>query len=144
MNPDRIEIQWTRRRAPLPPVAAVARDGAARKLVTRLLEREDEVFARLRGVASDDLVLVLGDRDDLPWVDGVSYLGRAPGAPELLVPTNLEPTVPESLLSRAISHAQIAPPVGVLVDKKTLVSFQDARPLDRGALKRWLDQGAIE
>ena len=108
MNLDKVQIQWTARRRPLAAVAAAARDDVASRLVRRLLAKDDAQLARLRGVATRDLVLVLGRQDELPWVDGVSYLGRAEGAPDLLVPTTLAPTVPESLLARAIARLPIS------------------------------------
>lgn len=139
MSDMRVDIQWTPRRRPLLAVAAAARGDVADALVTRLLELDDEALGRLRGVAADNLVLLLGARDDLPWVDGVTYFGRAEGAPDLLVPTTLAPTVPESLLARAVAHARIPAPVAVLVDKKTLVSFAEARPLAKAYLRAWRD-----
>lgn len=84
----------------------------------------------------------MGPQDELPWVDGVLYLGRGPGAPDLLLPTTLQPTVPESLLARAISHARIPPPIAILVDQGTLVSLAQAQPLSRRILHGWSSPSA--
>lgn len=137
MTPKQIQISWTPRRTPLTAIAAAARGEAAAKLVKRLLARDDAHLRLLRGVGSADLVLIAGPQDQLPWVDGVSYLGRVNGAPDILLPTNLQPTVPESLLARAIAHAKMDPPVALLVDQRTLVSLAKALPLSRATLVAW-------
>jgi hypothetical protein len=135
-------VEWIRRTAPLPPVGAAARGPAAAALVRRLLALSDEALAGLAGVASPDLVAVGGPQDSLPWVDGVLYLGAAPGAAGLWVPTTLAPTVPEPLLARAIQHARIASPAAVLVfpgGDATVISLAAARPVARDLLEGWLE-----
>ena len=139
MNPPRVDIQWRPRNASLQACAAAARGKVAKRLVQRLLRRDDAELARLHGVAAENLLVVTGGQDELPWVDGVAYLGRAPGARDLLVPTTLAPTVPESLLARAVAHARIQPPVAILVDHQTLVTLAPALPLTRALLEHWQD-----
>ena len=133
-----VTIEWTKRHHPLRPEAVAARGEAAEELVRRAIKLDDLHLSRLRGVASKDLVVLTGEHADLPWVDGVAYLGRPRGAPGLFIPTTLAPTVPESLLARAVTHAGIAAPVAVLVDKGTLVSLAEALPLSREVLEQWL------
>ncbi|MBN9618353.1 MAG: hypothetical protein J0H43_01245, partial [Actinobacteria bacterium] len=43
--------------------------------------------------------MVLGELSDLPWADGVTYLGWDGG---LLLPTLLAPSFPSDLLRRAL------------------------------------------
>lgn len=135
---EQVSIEWTKRHHPLRPEAVAARGAAATDLVRRTLELDPAQLGRLRGVGSPELVVLAGDHADLPWVDGVAYLGRPRGAPGLFIPTTLAPTVPESLLARAVTHAGIAAPVAVLVDRGTLVSLADALPLSRDVLEQWL------
>jgi len=142
MSASSVQISWTPRRAPLPAMGAAARGDTALKIVRRLLSRDDAQLGLLFGVGGSNLILIVGPQDELPWLDGVQYLGRAPGAPELLLPTTLQPTVPESLLSRAIAHAHIKPPVAFMLDERSLVSLAPAQRLSRRTLLAWRPDAA--
>src|SRR5215470_16947292 len=96
-----IEVTWRARLFPLAPIGAAARGNAARALARRLLARDDEALGLLKGVAGSGVIIVLGEEESLPWVDGVSYLGRDERAPSLVLPTVLEPSVPPELFERA-------------------------------------------
>lgn len=141
----RVKVAWIAREPPLIPGVVVARDGVARKLARRLLRASDEDLARWRAVSGEALLAVMGERETLPWVDGVTYLGRDPAAPSLWLPTTLRPDVPVELFERALlartSHT--SPPLALLVreDGVDLLSLAEARPLARAALTRWLDGG---
>lgn len=178
-----IAVELVPREPPLAPLAAVATGAAARALGARLLLEPDERLARLRGVAGDGLLAVLGqargprrtrlaelaatddergDDDDedgdaleLPWVDGVVYLGRDPAAPRLLLPTALRPAVPAELFEPAVlrhlerasgAAKRPAPPFALVpasVDAPPLIfSLAEARPISRARLSRWLEEAA--
>jgi len=139
MDEERISVAWRPRTTPLDAVGVAARGEAARSLARRLLARDDEALARLNGVAAPELLVVLGDSADLPWVDGAVYLGRDAAAPSLLLPTTREPAVPLPLLERAFARAADAPPpLAVLLDPPLLASAQAARPILRTTLQGWL------
>lgn len=132
------------RGVPLTPVAAVAEGDAAVRLARRLLGLDDTALSRLAGVASASLLAVTGAEADLPWVDGVRYLGRDPAAPALLLPTALAPALPLALVERALAAAAPpgAAPLAVLTAPLRLVPMGGARPLERARLLRWLDGSA--
>jgi len=134
------------RAEPLRPCAAVAEGEAARRLAQRLLAKDDEALARLSGAAGSGLVALLGAEDDLPWADGVVYLGRDPAAPALLLPTALAPLAPLELWERALLAALDAPalPVAVLLAPLRAISLGGARPLQRAALEAWLAASTAE
>jgi hypothetical protein len=139
MNEEEISVVWGPRRRPLDPVGVAARGEAARALARRLLAREDEALARLSGAASPELLVVLGDPADLPWVDGAVYLGKDAAAPSLLLPTTREPSVPLPLVERALARAAGAPPpFAVLLEPPAVASLEAARPVLRSTLARWL------
>lgn len=129
------------RTEPLAPVAAAVRGPAAAALARRLLARDDAALATLSGVGGPSLLVLAGERDALPWIDGIVYLGRDPAAPALLLPTTLAPDVPPALLERAVlTRLQgSAPPIAVLVDPPALVPMGEARPLNRDTLQRWVE-----
>jgi hypothetical protein len=144
MNEEEISVAWRPRRMPLDPVGVAARGSAARVLARRLLARDDEALARLSGAASRELLVVLGDPADLPWVDGAVYLGKDAAAPSLLLPTTREPAVPLPLVERAVARAAEAPPpFAVLLEPPVITSLQAARPVLRSTLERWLTGGGL-
>ncbi len=95
-----ITVRWRPREVPLVPRVAIARGAAAAAMVRRLRAMGDEELAGLDGAAGPGVIAVAGR--ELPWVDGVVYLGRDEAAPGLLVPTALEPEVPIALVERAV------------------------------------------
>jgi len=122
----------------------VGRGPAAEALALRVLERSDDELSRLRGQVAPQLLVVLGDEDQLPWSDGVHYLGRDPRAPLLLLPTHLEPSVPADLFQQALVAARgdLATPLAVLTDPPGLVGTGIARGIHRAALESWLNSAS--
>lgn len=135
-----MQIKWRAREIPLPPVAAAATGGAARLLGLRLLEWSDAQLGALRGAAGPGLLVVLGEAETLPWVDGIVYLGRDPAAPALLIPTTLEPDVPIALVERAITAGmKNASLVAVLATASLLVPASSASSIARDTLRGWVE-----
>lgn len=135
-----LEVRFAPREPPLAPCAVVATGEAARALVARLRVRSD--LRGLRGVAGEDAVVLLGEAEALPWVEGVRYLGRDPQAPGLLLPTTLAPELPPAVLLRALARLVGPPelPVAVLAGQPgplRLVPLGGAMPLDAAALEAW-------
>jgi MoxR-vWA-beta-propeller ternary system domain bpX5 len=134
-------VTWAEREPPLVPCAVAATGDVARRLAARLLELDRAVSNRLFGVAGQTTLVVLGEEADLPWVDGVSYLGQDPTAPGLLLPTHVEPIVPAAnLLERALRKrfVELAPPLAVLPATLTIVSCQHALQLVPNRIEAWL------
>jgi hypothetical protein len=142
-----LQVGQAPRAEPLTPSAVLGLGPSALSLGSRLLELSDAHLQRLRGVAGEQLLLVLGAAEDLPWSDGVIYLGREPDAPELLLPCALAAEVPAPLLSRALSAhvaaAGIGPPLAVSLEPPLVVSTEAAQQLSREALAAWR-QGQAE
>lgn len=104
-----LTLRWSRREPPL-PIAAVAAGGAsATRLRASTVERLEH-GAELLVSISADWVLVLGPADDLPWTDGVTYLGCDSG---LLLPCALAPSVPAGVLRAALGVDTLAVLPGV-------------------------------
>jgi len=100
----RLPVSWGPRDRPLPPSAVVAVGPVAASLLRRLSEpgRTEGLQGVVAGSPADLVVLV---GEDLPWVDGVVYLGRDPLADGVLVPTNRAPDAPIDLVARAARAA---------------------------------------
>lgn len=132
-----MRIAFTTRDTPRPIEAALAHGEAASRFAARLLALDDATLQTLRGVASPSLLIIAGA--DLPWVDGVVYLGRDSGAPQLYLPTTRDPDVPAALVARAIArrHPRLPPPFAVLDEPRMIVSLAAAGVIDRQRLLAW-------
>jgi len=131
---------------PLVPCAAVALGPGARTFLARLLQLPEEQLQRMRGVAGNDFLLVLGACEDLPWCDGLRYLGREPGTPELLLPCAETSNVPTALLLRALSERfkseHLRAPFAVSFEPALVVPLADTQPLSQSLLGSW-QSGAL-
>jgi hypothetical protein len=99
-------MKWLPREPPLEACAVVAFGEAAKKL---------RVPKSMPCIRTAEMVLLIGD--DLPWADGVVYLGRDPAAPKLLLPTTLRPDVPLDLFERALLKKFEDAPLAVIGDR---------------------------
>jgi hypothetical protein len=134
-----IRVTWDVRDEPLAASAVVGSGRVALQLGRRLLELGEESLARLKGVAGSGLLILTGDQESLPWVDGVLYLGRDPAAPSLLVPTTLKPAIPIALLERVLAKRFAhKSPLAVLPDLRLVAPLELARGLARESLRVWL------
>lgn len=131
-----VPVHWQEREPPLPAGAVVAQGAVARALAMRLLHEPDETLARFTGVGGEGLLVLLGD--DLPWVDGVVYLGNDDG---LWLPTTRRSDVPAALLRRALEQRHGRSALAVLPPLR-IFSVADARTLVRADLERWLARAA--
>lgn len=95
-------IPWVARFPALVPRLAVARDKKASQLAHFLQKQPRNRLQALRGACYKDFFFVLGDREHLPWIDGIEYLGVSPHSPGLYVPVNLMPGLDESVYGRVI------------------------------------------
>jgi len=131
-------VTWRPRFTPLVPVGVAARGTAATSLAHRLL-RDSDSLSHYKAVGAPGLLVVLGEEKRLPWVDGVVYLGHDPESPSLLLPTNIEPSVPSALIGRslAVVHKQRGP-CALLLDPPSIVPLSEARTLARASLIKWL------
>ena len=123
-------MNWGDRAEPLRAGGALARGVARNALVRRLLALSDEALAGLSGVAGGDLVVVLGD---VPWADGVTWLGADPAAPGVWLPTNRVPMLPLGLVTQVVARSATLPAVYV---EGLIVPVGEARPLARDVLAR--------
>lgn len=135
------KINWIARDTPLLPTAVAAHGPASVRLARRLLQLPDESLSQLEGVAGKQLIVVQGNEQQFPWVDGVQYLGVDPAAPFLLLPTNYRPSLPEAFVQRALlKKAERSGRIAVLPSPLLLVLLHEARPVFRSVLAAWLEE----
>ena len=157
-----VPVRWDHREPPLAPVAVAAVGESAVRLLHLVGVRLSRELAgeaaglptgepgaraggpsgiqRLSGVwarAGRELVVVLmGEAEQLPWVEGVVYLGRDPLAPQLLLPTLRIPKVPLEVYAAAVrSRVATDGLVACLQDGTLLLPVISARPLGRNEIR---------
>jgi hypothetical protein len=132
-------VTWRPRFAPLAPLGVAARGTAATSLAHRLL-RDPDSLSLFKAVGAPGLLVILGEDQRLPWVDGVVYLGHDKQSPSLLFPTNLEPSVPAALLERSLAAVHnLRGPCAVLLDPSAIIPLSEARTLAHASLSNWLE-----
>jgi hypothetical protein len=135
----RLPVTWSPRQHPLVALAVAGVGPVAVALARRALAAEDKQLGAWSGVAGSGVIVLLGETDSLPWVDGAVYLGRDPSAPSLLLPCALAPEVAPALLERAlVAHAAAGTPLAVLPRSGHLVPVGAARTVARDTLSAWL------
>lgn len=125
---DPIPITWIARREPLPVVGELAAGPAVPRLARQVLQRTSR-GSQLRACASQGWLLVLGATEDLPWVDGVVWLGETD---DLLLPTLLEPSVSPALIRAALSVSRDQ--LAILLPDRLVIASRPMRTVDRGSL----------
>lgn len=134
--PNQLKIEWVNRFDALAPQALIA-FGAATRLRVKLLTLDDEKLANLQGVFAENLLFVSGAAENLPWADGVIYLGRDAQAASILLPTNLRPNVPVDVFEKSLLRQFAAQkPFAVVEDK--IISVGAMRPISRKILENSL------
>ncbi len=134
-----LSVRWAPRPVPLSALAVAGVGPVALALARRALASDDAGLSAWRGVAGAGVLVLLGDTERLPWVDGAVYLGRDAAAPALLLPCNLAPDVAPALLERALlARFPEGTPLAVLPRVEALVPVGAARPVARETLAAWL------
>ena len=135
-----IQVTWHTRAEPLEPAGVVACDEVALKLASKMLHRTSEELSALSALATDRELVVLGKREDLPWANGVCYVGRCPEAPALFLPTILDCTPhPQLVLTRLLVELKEAP-VLVCPSLSLMMSVAQTTMISSSALKSWSNQ----
>lgn len=130
----KITIQWTTREPPLNPSGIFARGTAATALAKRLLQEPDDRLKTLKGVYGDDYIAVTGPEPNLPWVEGLVYMGEDENAPGLYMPTLCTPTVDVHLVVEALSEMGQRFPLFLLPEPACRISLENSRPISRPLL----------
>jgi hypothetical protein len=99
-----MHLEWRPRVVPLTPCGAFAQATAVPALAQAMRALPTLQQARLTVVEHAAALLVLGAADDLPWSEGVRYVGCEDTAAQLLLPTLMQPNWPLDVLARACAR----------------------------------------
>jgi hypothetical protein len=135
------KIRWIPRDCPLMPVAVAGHGETSLRLARRLLQLDDESLGQLEGVAGRQVIVVQGQSDLLPWVDGVQYLGVDSNASSVLFPSNYQPSLPQELLASALrARLHATGLIAVLPNPLIVIPMRNAKPVSRRTLTLWMEQ----
>jgi hypothetical protein len=137
-----IDWNWRVRRDPGQPQAAVAWGEVAARLHARLLRMSEGQTAQLQATANRDVLIVTGNADDLPWVEGVDYACAVPAAPGLWLPTSWEPDTPLDLMGQALLGRFARAPLLLWHSPRVVVPLDRCLPATAGHLQRIQDRWA--
>ncbi len=135
-----MEMQWFVQEPALAPGGAVACGRAAHDLLRQLQARSEDECNGLRFVATADMLVLLGDAGQLPWVDGIRYCAASAVAPMLWLPTLLRPSLPVDLLQYRLLHEAGRGPILLWPEPACFMPLDAAAPCGESAML-WLAGG---
>jgi hypothetical protein len=128
---------WRARHEPGPPAAAVAWGAAAGRLHARLAEEAvSPDLGALSATGGHQLLVVLGEADALPWVEGVAYAAPCAQESALWLPMLWEPALPADLVARALQRRHGRQPLLLWREPLALVPLDRQLPLTPELLAR--------
>lgn len=86
--------------------------------------------------AHQDLLVLTGQADTLPWVDGARYIAPRPEAPTLWLPTLERPDIALDLLAAAVARRHPQRPMLLWPQPAQLVPLHRLLPADAAVLAR--------
>jgi MoxR-vWA-beta-propeller ternary system domain bpX5 len=134
-----LPLDWIVREPPLEAAGLVAQ-GILQAPVARAIQEhfarcvEQQTLTALRICHGNDWLAVLGPVNELPWVDGVSYVGWDRN---LLMLTTLRPSLPTFLVERAIQLQvrSATHPITIVLPGRILLCEPSTRPIDGQRLR---------
>jgi hypothetical protein len=136
-------LDWQERAPALAPAGLVAAGRQARALLLQLQQRDDAGLKGLSLVATRDMLVLLGEAGQLPWLDGVRYCAPDPEAPALWLPTWLRPALPSDLVHAALHRRAAHGRLLLWPTPEHLLPLDGALPIDQPLLA-WLAQELAE
>ncbi len=138
---DASPFRWHPDPQPPAPRGVVGVGAVARRLFDKLAAAlaDDERRAqaeRLMATAHSDMLILTGDSDALPWVDGARYIAPRDAAPALWLPTHECPDAPLDLLAIAIARRHPHMPLLLWPTPAQLVPLQRLLPANAALLAR--------
>ncbi|MDZ4834303.1 MAG: hypothetical protein SGJ27_11050 [Candidatus Melainabacteria bacterium] len=137
-----VDVIWSPREYPLAPQAVASCSAAlARALTAKLLKKEESELRKLLCVAGKEVLLVIGEESDLPWLDGVVYIGQERNS-TIYIPTIWQASAPLPLLERALlaANPSLMPPIAVLPFSSLIVSLAKPFIPDRQTLQSIMEK----
>lgn len=132
-----LKIKWKNRLDALEPLAIIGFDEMAKRLKEKLLSLDDEKLSLLQGVFGKNLLFAAGQTADLPWIDGVIYLGKDLQATSIFLPTNMRPEISLDLFEKTMLRRFSAQKPFAIVENR-VIPVGEMRPISRKILSEIL------
>lgn len=136
-----MNLSWQSESEPPFAQGVVGVGAVARRLFAAIEQRLQPARQSLMATANDDLLIITGPTQELPWVDGAQYIAPRAEAQALWLPTAQRPTLPLDLLDRAIRRQHPQSPLLLLPAPAQLVPLTRLLPVNGGLLcqirERW-------
>jgi len=120
-----VVLGWQRREPPLPIAGVIAEGKAAIALVERLADRMRKETVDVSVYTADRMFVVLGEAQELPWIDGATWIGRDG---QLLCPTALVPDLPTDLVTRAVRRSYVGTGPTIVTPFRAFLAREASRP----------------
>lgn len=132
-------LDWLDEEAPPRPQGMIAFGEMAHSLLARVAPVAAAAGVprpAWRATAHRHALVVLGEADTLPWLDGARYIAPRPEAPLLWLPTERRPSLPLDLLWLAVMRRHARSPLLMWPSPAQLIPLDRARTLDVALLNR--------
>ncbi|KRA21134.1 MULTISPECIES: hypothetical protein [unclassified Lysobacter] len=131
-------MTWSWRDEPDPPQpqGVIGIGSVARHLLTIVERLAQGGDTGLMATANDDVLILTGPAQLLPWADGVQYIAPHDEATALWLPVAERPAIPIDLLEQAIRRKHPRMPMLLLREPGQLVPLTRLLPADAGLLRQ--------
>lgn len=124
--------------------AALAWYNTRLALVNYLLNHVNESqYKQLQLVSSQDVIILIGSENQLPWVDGIQYAGYDDEEPRLWRPSHKIPNIPQPLLADSLCQHHQHTPILIWDSPKVLIPLNDAQIVDKILLNALVAQCVV-
>lgn len=124
------------------PAAAIGWDDIAEALLEYLLVLDERFYSQLQVTLSDRALIVFGQAEILPWIDGIHYASPCDKFPTLWLPTHSKPSVSIELVSRALGYHYGSAPLLLWPEPAAVIPLDRRFSINRNLLetmpRNWL------
>lgn len=131
-----IHWRWRHETEPPEPVAVIGIGGAARRLFAALRTVAPKQREALKATANQDVLVVSGAANTLPWASGVLYAAPRAEVPSLWLPTTERPDIALDLLERALRRRYDQSPLLLLREPAQVIPLHRLLPASDALLGR--------
>ena len=128
-----INWSWSKCPEPMEAKGAAAWGNDVPTLLDHL-EQKLETETNLKVCAHPRGLVVMGDKDDLPWAPGITYIAPTAEAPTLWLPIHQKPDIPLDLLNRALVQRYERQPLLIWPDPACIVALNHTYSLSKKIL----------
>jgi MoxR-vWA-beta-propeller ternary system domain bpX5 len=135
-----MDWNWKKTNDPCEIKGVIGFGNAKQYLAHRLLKESDKTLSDIYAVSSSHFLLIFGEKTSLPWVKDIVYIKQSESAPDLWLPTVLEPDIPHVLLIKNVQKQLGNNPVLIWPNPKLLIPLNRQFLLNREILTKVIEQ----